>query len=64
MKLQINKLINVSRLEEEYPVLWETLKHELPHLDYSDIATIVEIITDICPHCYESMKPCHCWNDE
>jgi hypothetical protein len=33
-------------------------------LSVIDIAAVIETIELVCPVCFDSEEPCHCWNDE
>lgn len=30
----------------------------------ADVASMAEVMEDICTECCEAYTPCHCWNDE
>lgn len=33
-------------------------------LSVIDIAAVIETLESVCPACFDSEEPCHCWNDE
>lgn len=33
-------------------------------LNNSQIRAVLEIMADICTHCYDSDSSCQCWNDD
>ncbi len=33
-------------------------------LSNEDIIKCLEVIEDICPHCYDAGSGCQCWNDD
>ena len=33
-------------------------------LDDIDIFNVIEVLSNICKHCYDAPHNCQCWNDE
>ena len=29
-----------------------------------DIREILLVLSNVCPHCWDNLRPCSCWNDE
>ncbi len=48
-------------LSKEHPYLAKKLGEVMGS---SNVESILEVVVDTCPHCWESPKPCSCWNDD
>jgi hypothetical protein len=61
IKPQLKDAVNAK---EEYPVLWNAIEEYCPALTHLEIGTVIAIVTNMCPHCWEAFWPCNCENDE
>jgi hypothetical protein len=56
--------LSIQEIEKSYPYFIKKLKEEIPSLSESQIRRVINVSIDMCPHCFNDDRGCHCWNDD
>jgi hypothetical protein len=58
------EVMTTMEAKKDYPCVWKTAQNMFPMMLEEDLARVVSLVTDTCPHCWETQRGCQCWNDE
>lgn len=66
--MELNNKQKIEEFNERYGYSKKDvlLVKKLDNLGLSEpqIVYVLDCIEEICNHCWNKQKPCHCWNDE
>lgn len=58
------EILTIDAALDGYTEVWLTARDLLPELNEAQLALVVSLVVDTCPHCHKRDSSCECWNDE